>query len=280
MKFFIANAILFFLLTASITFFQVQENSSDKRVQYELSEIKDSTSIVFHKAYTLNYNEKYEQAEWAAYLLTKEMITKENARKNDFREDTLVATKSAKPSDYIRSGYDKGHLVPAADMGINKVIMSESFYMSNMSPQKPGFNRGIWKRLEEKVRQFAAENDSLFIATGPVLNEDTLESKQKIKFERIGKNKVAVPHLYYKVVAVYKHSGIHKGIGFLVANNPSNEDLEKFAVPIDSIEVITGINFFEKIPKAIQDKIEREQNLNEWFCGTEKKQKSAKVSRN
>lgn len=111
-----------------------------------------SNQIIKHVAYTLKYNEIYEQADWVIYLLTAEEVKGTILRSDNFRTDTKVKTGSASLTDYRGSGYDRGHLAPAGDMKWSKTAMSESFYMSNMSPQKPGFNRGIWRSLESLVR--------------------------------------------------------------------------------------------------------------------------------
>ena len=112
--------------------------------------------LVKHKYYTLSYNEDCEQANWVAYKLTSDMVLGHAVRKNNFKEDPDVETGSAKLIDYKGSGYDRGHLCPAAAMKISNQAMSESFYMSNMSPQVPGFNRGKWKSLEAKTTYFNA----------------------------------------------------------------------------------------------------------------------------
>ena len=102
--------------------------------------------IVQHDYYTLSYNEQYEQADWVMYRLSGDSLKGDKfRRKNDFRKDTLITTESATLNDYKRSGYDRGHLCPAADRSWSETALSETFYMSNMSPQKPRFNRGIWK---------------------------------------------------------------------------------------------------------------------------------------
>jgi len=110
-------------------------------------EIPQTTSqdlIISHTGYTFLYSEQYEQAKWVAYELTSEETRKTNERTNKFIVDTKVKTGSANDRDYAGSGYDKGHLAPAGDMSWSATTMSESFYYSNMSPQFPGFNRGIW----------------------------------------------------------------------------------------------------------------------------------------
>lgn len=106
---------------------------------------------VFNReGYAFGYSEKYEQPLWVTYKLTDyELPAMPVPRTNDFREDPRVLSRTALPEDYKNSGYDRGHLAPAADMGWSKKTMSESFYMSNMSPQVPDFNRGIWMHLEK-----------------------------------------------------------------------------------------------------------------------------------
>ena len=100
--------------------------------------------------------EEHEQPAWVIYRLTKQQaLTKAAKRDDNFKEDPSVPTGSATLADYRRSGYDRGHLAPAADMAYSRQTMEDSFFMSNMSPQRPAFNRGIWKDLEAQVRDFA-----------------------------------------------------------------------------------------------------------------------------
>ena len=150
----IISAVL--LIIGSVGF--VQTNTSFKPYS-------TTSTVINHNYYSVSYSEKYEQAEWIAYKLTSSMIAGYAERKNNFKEDPLATTRSATLADYKGSGYDRGHLCPAADMKISQEAMNESFYMSNMSPQNAGFNRGVWKRLEEKVRYLVESNDSIFSVT-------------------------------------------------------------------------------------------------------------------
>jgi endonuclease G, mitochondrial len=219
-----------------------------------LPRINPDDEIVRHKYYTLCYDEKHEQAAWVAYKLTDEMASGNMDRKEKFRKDEMVSSGSAEPDDYRRSGYDKGHLCPAADMSFSEEAMSESFYMSNMSPQLHAFNNGIWKELEEKVRSWAIKDKSIYIVTGPVI---------KTPYETIGKDRVAVPQYYYKVVLDYHEPGI-KGIGFIFRNKSTKLDLEDFAVSIDSVESFTGIDFFDALPDEVEKTVERSFNYSKW----------------
>ncbi len=234
------------------------------KILYENIEIpaySNDDQIIKHEAYTLKYNETFEQAEWVAYQLTAAETVSLYERSDNFREDPKVKTGSATNSDYANSGYDRGHLAPAADMGWSEITMQESFYFSNMSPQDPSFNRGIWKRLEELVRDWAVEYDSLYVVTGPVL---------KTGLKTIGTNKVAVPGYYYKVI--YTHfNGAHNAIGFVLKNEGSKDALNSHAVSIDSVENFTGINFFPNLPDDVESKIESTTCTSCWnWNGTDK----------
>jgi endonuclease G len=187
--------------------------------------------LVVHRYYTLSYNEEKEQANWVAYKLTKEMIEGRAVRKNDFREDPSVETGSAKLIDYKGSGYDRGHLCPAAAMKINAEAMSESFYLSNMSPQVPAFNRGKWKSLETKIRKLTLKNDSLYVVTGPIFKNSRGE---------IGPDKVCIPGYYFKVIYFPRQK---KSLAYLMPNCKIEKDIDTFIVPLDSIERFSNIHF-------------------------------------
>ena len=222
--------------------------------QIELPKQNNKDQVIHHLGYSISYNEIHEQPNWVAYELTSKEVAGPFKRKDRFRSDPNVKTESASLADYKGSGYDRGHLAPAADMKWSKEAMSESFFMSNMSPQKPGFNRGIWKKLESKVRKWAVDNDSIYIATGGVLNG---------KLQTIGPNQVSIPDYYYKVILDYSEPEL-KGIGFIIKNEKSSDPLSKFAVPIDEVEEMTGIDFFHSLPDAIENEIELKYDMKKW----------------
>lgn len=214
-------------------------------------------NLVKHTYYTLSYNEDYEQANWVYYTLTDSMIiNSDEERTNRFKEDKMVATKSAKPSDYSRSGYDKGHLCPAGDMGFDHTAMEESFLMSNMSPQAPDFNRGIWKDLETQVREWARDEHKLYIVTGPIFKDDK---------GTIGADKVEVPGYYYKVI--YDPTDQPKMIAFVLPNEGSSRPITDFAVPADQVEQLTGFDFFSQLPDDQENWLESKARLAGWFKG-------------
>lgn len=215
-----------------------------------------SEAIIERPYYTLRYNEAHEQAMWVAYQLSADSLRQNKLpRTDDFRKDPRVRTGSAALQDYQGSGYDRGHLAPAADFSYDDFALSQSFYLSNMSPQVPSFNRGIWKKLEDKVRDWAIANDNIYVVTGPVLNKT---------FKTIGPNKVSIPEYYYKIVLDIQKPDI-KAIGFLMKNEKSGASLQSFVVTIDSIESLTGLDFFPSMPDDMENALEGSKMTNSWF---------------
>lgn len=192
--------------------------------------------IIYHTYYTLSYSEDNEQPFWVYYKLTREQVCGTTARVDNFRPDPSVSTLSAQLSDYKTSGYDRGHLCPAADMKLSQQAMSETFYLSNMSPQDQSFNRGIWSKLEDAVRQIAVQNQQIYVVTGPVF-KDCIDT--------IGVDKVTVPGYFYKVI--YIPAPKPQMIGFLLPNKQGEKQISEYLLPVDSIELLTGIDFFPQL---------------------------------
>jgi endonuclease G len=214
-----------------------------------------SDIIINRKGYALGYSIKYKQSLWVVYRITKaEMDTPKCKRTNRFGPDPEIKIGSASLADYRGSGYDRGHLAPAATMGFSLETMSESFYLANMSPQKPQFNRGIWKDLESQVREWARENEDIYVVSGPIIAPG---------YKTIG-DKVAVPQYYYKVIFDISPPTF-KMIGFILKNEGSNQPLKIFVVTVDEVEKITGLDFFSELPDIIEEKLEREVNIGLWF---------------
>lgn len=209
--------------------------------------------IIRHQFYTISYSEAHEQAEWVAYILRRDSLNKPwLERPKRFNEDPKVETRSSSHSDYSNSGYDRGHLVPAADMAYNQNAIEETFYMSNISPQSRNFNKGIWRELEELTRNWAKKFGQLYVITGPVLN-------QPIK-GKIGDNKVSIPSAFFKVLLDYSEPE-KKAIAFIIPNEISYEPLFKFAASVDEAETITGLDFF---PDMLVDDLESTLNIDLW----------------
>lgn len=205
-----------------------------------------------HKYYVVSYNRKFKQANWVFYKLTEENIKGKIKRTNDFRENAMIIN-GPTLEDYKKSGYDRGHFCPAASMKISKESMSSTFLLSNVSPQKPSFNRGIWKRLEKQVRKWVISEKCLFVVTGPVVIDN---------IGLIGKNNIPIPGYYYKII--YDPTYTEKMIAFVLPNKNSSEKLTTFAVTVDEVERITGIDFFCELDDAKEDELESSLNLRAW----------------
>ena len=228
---------------------------SPEKERIALPYFEEGDAIFFYSGFTLKYNEEYEQAEWVAYLLTDDEVSDTFERSDNFRADSAVPTGSASLADYRGSGYDRGHLAPAADMKWSEEAMDESFLMSNMSPQEPGFNRGIWKALEGLVRNWAVDNGEVYVVTGPVLTDGP--------YETIGENNVAIPKRYYKVILDYKEPEM-KAIGFILPNKKIYQPIAMYSVSVDAIEEATGLDFFHILPEEIEEQLEAQATFSKW----------------
>lgn len=199
---------------------------------------------VEHSCYSLDYNEEHEQPNWVYYTLTPEDVADGEERSNSFKADPKVSTGSASLADYTKSGYDRGHLAPAGDMTRSVEAMRESFYMSNMSPQAPSFNRGIWRSCESFVRELAT--DSLYVVTGPIFR-DTIGT--------IGPNKVTIPGNYYKVA--YSPSRA-KMWAFVIPNKKGELELEEYQTSVDEVEELIEFDLFYQLPDSLEFELERD----------------------
>ena len=181
--------------------------------------------------YAVNYNYNTKVAYYAVEHIVQANLVKNAPRKDDFREDPEVPAQHRQTlADYTGMGYDRGHVAPAADMTFNAQAMSESFYLTNMMPQVPGNNRGIWKYLEENVRYWAQVKGEVYVITGALF-----EGNVKMM------NKVAIPSHVYKIVIDPKTG---KQIAYLFTNEKLDPKLiDNYAVSVASIEQRTGINF-------------------------------------
>ena len=235
----------------------------EKQVDFLLPTGKTNNQLIRHDGYTLRYDADLKNPVWVAYPLLAYEITGDARRDNErFTPDPTVTGGTALPSDYTRSGYDRGHLAPAGDFKFSQDMMRQSFFMSNISPQAPQFNRGIWKELEDQVRSWALRDEGLYVVTGPVLRSG---------LPTIGRaNAVTVPDQFYKVI-LYCRKGASpdvRMIGFLLKNEPSNESLNEFVVPVSDIERATGLDFFDKMPDDLERRLKnqsRSQMIGEWY---------------
>ena len=208
---------------------------------------KRDEMVIRHLGYTVSYNNFYKTPNWVAWELTRQETEGDEERTNKFLPDPELPEPRVTTSDYTRSGYDRGHMAPAADMKWSSRAMKESFYMSNICPQNRKLNRDDWGDLEESCRKWAEKYGTIHIACGPIY--DTKSPK------RIGKNRVAVPDRFFKVVLIYNRKN-PMAMGFLFDNKAHHQNLKNYMVTVDKVEEETGLDFFPKVPDSIEERIE------------------------
>lgn len=207
--------------------------------------------VIDRVGFAVGYNSADKQPRWTIYCLTRdEAIFSGVPRYSRFVVDPDIPT--PRPSSYRKSGYDLGHQVPAADMAFSEIAMRDSFRMSNICPQAPGMNRGIWKRLEKWVQDTAIREGKIWIVTGPIFSRDEKE---------FSKENIPVPCAFFKVIYA---PNSRKMIAFIVPNAASNQPILFFAVTVDAAESATGLDFFSSIPEPEQSKLESKINLIDW----------------
>ncbi len=235
--------------------FTIPENeTSSKEINTFYLPSSTTNTIIHHQHYSFSYNEKYEQSEWVAYELKKSHLSNISRERPYFEVDPLVKTGSASWRNYKNSGYDRGHFCPAGDRKFSKTAYNETFYTSNIAPQKHSFNSGIWNRLEQKVRYWAKKYDGVFVVTGGVLKKE---------LRSIGSEKVAVPNYFYKII-LDNRKGDYKLLAFLIPHHNTNKSLKQFVVPVDEIEKLTGIDFFPNLLDKVENEQERIKGINNW----------------
>lgn len=217
--------------------------SSSEDLFYGIPSTPDQ--LLSRKGFSIGYGKKERQAIWVCYILTSENLDLPKvARSNKFLPDPLVKD-PVHPRDYRKTGFDKGHLAPAADFTYSEETMQNSFYMSNISPQVPGCNRGIWKRLEQQVRNWARREERICVITGPIFSPDDKNMKD---------TGIRIPCAFYKVIL--DTTPPEKMIGFIIPNKPSKKRLSSFAVTVDEVEKVTGCDFFSGLPDEQEDELE------------------------
>lgn len=209
-------------------------------------------AIYTHETFSLSYSEEHEQAEWVAYFLEKDDIHGGNYKRPFFQIDEHILTGSAHWKNYKNSGYNKGHLLPAGDRKATYKEYQETFLTSNIAPQKNTFNEGVWNRLEQKVRYWAVKYDGLYVVTAGVLTDD---------LKTIGFENVSVPKYFYKILLSKDRKRM---IAFLVPHENSDKPLYDFVVSVDTVENLTGIDFFPNLDDAIEEKLEASSSYKEW----------------
>ncbi len=237
-----------------------EKAETDKVIKYELPESTKKgipEQVVEHVGYTVSYNSDWRIPNWVAYELTAEEVQGVEPRGNDFVPDPDIIG-SPSTDDYKNSGYDRGHMAPAADMKWSKQAMTESFYTSNICPQNQNLNKGDWKDLEEHVRNMATKYDHIYIACGPIVSAKPKTIGQYSCIDRI-----AVPDAFFKAILRPKDES-WSALGFMMPNQAGHNELSSYAMSIEELEMIIDMDLFYNLPDDIEEHVERTFNLTDW----------------
>lgn len=209
--------------------------------------------IICYETFSIGYNYVSKQADWVSYTVTADSVAVYVERTDDFREDVnLPESVRSTLTHYSGSGFDRGHLAPAATVGTTESTMSDTFVLSNMSPQLPGFNRDGWAEVEARIRDCVYDLKDMTIVTGPVLGDDSTE--------RIGGNGPMVPVSFFKLL-------VHGNKAYAMIFPHSEFSLysfDKYVVSPSEIQQSTGLRLFDELSDADRDEILSE-SVN--FCG-------------
>jgi endonuclease G len=210
-------------------------------------------------AYTTSFNRQLRNPNWVAEHLTKEKLNQKNGdrSKSQFTEDeSIPALFRARLADYFRSGFDRGHMAPAADAKISQEAMDETHLLTNIAPQVgEGFNRHYWAYLEAFCRDLTKRFADVYVITGPLyLPNQEADGKWYVKYQVIGNPpNVAVPTHFFKVILTRNADGKPAALGAFVLPNapiPDNTPLERFSVPVKFVERAAGLEFFQRLDRS------------------------------
>lgn len=213
------------------------------------------SQIKEYEGFTVSFNPTRGIPNWSAWELLSEETEGNESRKNQsfWQDSDLAGCPISK--DYSNSGYDRGHLCPAADMKWSAQSMTDCFSMANITPQHPDLNRGAWQTLEKKCRLWAQRDGTLLIVAGPIFEPGNNNT--------IAGGKIAVPDAFFKVIAA-PYIDHPRAIAFVYPNMTAPGDMARYAMSVDELEEMTGIDFFPQLPDSLENQIEKNFSFTEW----------------
>ena len=212
-----------------------------------------TSQIKEYTGFTLSYNKDNRTPNYVAWELLGTEVSNDVSRTDNFWQDNGIEG-CTKHSDYTGSGYDRGHMCPAADQKWSAEAMNDCFVMANMCPQLHDLNAGAWEKLEEKERVWAKRDSAVMIVAGPIYTDgDTY----------IEKSKVRVPDAFFKVL-IAPYLDEPRGIAFVYPHMKCPADMQDYATTIDEVEKITGFDFFAALPDHIEKKVESTFSFTDW----------------
>lgn len=266
-RLFVASALFFFLV-------QFAAHASDWRAEHLPFGVPKNLkgkpeSLVVREAYCLSFNNQARIPSWVAYRIDPEDINSPILRTDNFSPDSSVQQFSPRDSDYKGSGFDRGHMAPAAAMKKNHSVMSQSFYYSNIAPQSARFNRGEWKSLESQIRDWLPSKKQLWVITGTgFINGQPIRT--------IGSG-VSVPHIYWKVIVDEKPDGTLSGIAFVMPHENCGP-FENYVTNIDQVEYGAFLDLFADLPDDVENRLESRVDPNDWPLGSKSRSVSSRYS--
>lgn len=207
-----------------------------------------------YQGFRVSFNKDNHTPNWVAWELLGTETDGPAQRINKFRTDWEVEG-CPSTADYKHSGYDRGHLCPAADQKWSVEAMEDCFYLTNIAPQDHSLNSGAWNTLEGKERTWARRDSAIVIVAGPIYeSHDT---------QRIGDMGVRVPGAFFKAIAA-PYANPPRGIAFVYPNMSSPGNMENYVMSISDLEQITGYDFFYALPDEIERQVESTTSFREW----------------
>ena len=223
----------------------------------ELPAITDNSTIVKHAGYTASFNSDLMIPNWVAYILTDDELsgTVRRPSNSPFQPDPDYKGRQPERRDYSNTGWDKGHLAPCADMKWSEQAMIESFYFTNVCPQDHDFNGGDWEQLEDLARRIARKKGALCIVCGPIVSDNACG--------KLGQNKVTIPDSFFKAFLYQDSDGYHS-IAYLIPNKQTGQPLSKYALSVNNLEALLGLDLFTHLDSSVQEAVESQTVLSDW----------------
>ncbi|MDE6548730.1 MAG: DNA/RNA non-specific endonuclease [Muribaculaceae bacterium] len=213
-----------------------------------------TSQVKEYTGFTLSYNKDNRTPNYVAWELLGTEVSNEVSRTDNFWQDSDI-NGCTKHSDYTGSGFDRGHMCPAADQKWSEQAMNDCFVMANMCPQLHDLNAGAWETLESKERIWAKRDSAVMIIAGPIYTEDDNSF--------IEKSKVRVPGAFFKVLLA-PYLDEPRGIAFVYPHMKCPGNMQDYATTIDEVEKITGFDFFSELPDEIEEKVEATYSFADW----------------
>lgn len=241
--------ILLSIMTVSVT-------ACGQSYEYvEFPDVQPNETLIYHTGYTVSYDTKALIPKWIAYELTAEEVAGEFPRSGSFGMDPDFHGRQAMREDYSYSGWDKGHMAPAADMKWSSQTMYESFYLTNICPQNHTLNERDWQTLEKWVREWAQTFGRIYVICGPIIGSN--------KYGTIGDNEVVVPDAFFKaILAPYETTYI--SAAFVMPNEPEHHNMRDYTLSVNELEAMLGMDFFPILDDKDEEKIESFVDFKKW----------------